>query len=276
MARQLVDDELWEIVQSLLPVQQRRTTHPGRKRLDERRVLTGILFVLQSGLPWDMLPQEMGCGSGMTCWRRASDWQKAGVWEKLHHILLAKLRNADRLDFSRVIADSSSVRAVHGGKKAGPNPTDRRKAGSKHHLVVDANGTPLNVILTGANPHDSTQLTPLLDGVPAIAGRRGRPLRKPRCVQADRAYDCERYRLILQQRGIHPQLAKRCTGHGSHLGVTRWVVERTFAWLHRFRRLRVRYERRADMHEGFLRLGCAVICWRTLRKAWHDPFPFPF
>ena len=120
MARQLVDDELWEIVEPLLPVQQRRTTHPGRKRLDERRVLTGILFVLQSGLPWDMLPQEMGCGSGMTCWRRARDWQKAGVWDKLHRVLLAKLRNADRLDFSRVIADSSSVRAVHGGKKRGP------------------------------------------------------------------------------------------------------------------------------------------------------------
>ena len=92
----------------------------GRKRLDERRVFTGILFILQSGLPWEMLPQEMGCGSGMTCWRRARDWQKAGVWDKLHRLLLAKLRHADRLDFSRVIADSSSVRAVHGGKKPAP------------------------------------------------------------------------------------------------------------------------------------------------------------
>jgi hypothetical protein len=73
------------------------------------------------------------------------------------------------------------------GKKTEPNPTDRRKAGSKHHLIVDGNGTPLNVILTGANRHDSTQLMPLLDGMPAIAGRRGRPLRKPGCVQADRA-----------------------------------------------------------------------------------------
>lgn len=162
------------------------------------------------------------------------------------------------------------------GKKTGPNPTDRRKAGSKHHLAVDGNGTPLNVILTGANRHDSTQLMPLLDGVPAIAGRRGRPLRKPRCVQADRAYDCERYRRVLRQRRIPPQIARRGTGHGSHLGVTRWVVERTFAWLHQFRRLRVRYERRADIHEGFLRLGCAIICWRTVRKAWHDPYPFPF
>src|SRR3569833_3884653 len=154
------------------------------------------------------------------------------------------------------------------GKKTGPNPTDRRKAGSKHHLVVDGNGTPLNVILTSANRHDSTQLMPLLDGVPAIAGRRGRPLRKPCCVQADRAYDCERYRRILRQRRLPPQLDKRGTEHGSRLGVTRWVVARTFAWLHLFRRLRARYDRRADMHEGFLRLGCAVICWRSLCKAW--------
>jgi transposase len=93
-------------------------------------------------------------------------------------------------------------------------------------------------------------------------------------VQADRGYDCEAYRRILRQRRITPQIGKRCTGHGSHLGMTRWVVERTFAWLHQFRRLRVRYERRADMHEGFLRLGCAIICWRTLRNALLDPFPF--
>ena len=86
----------------------------------------------------------MGCGSVMTCWRRTRDWQKAGVWENLHRILLAKLRNADRLDFSRVIADSSSCVPCMGG--TGPNSTDRRKAGSKRHLVVDGNGAPLATI----------------------------------------------------------------------------------------------------------------------------------
>jgi transposase len=160
------------------------------------------------------------------------------------------------------------------GEKTGPNPTDRRKAGSKHHILVDGNGTPLNIILTAANRHDSTQLMPLLAGMPPIAGRRGRPLIKPRCVQADRGYDCEQYRRLLWQQRTRTQIGKRMTDHGSHLGVTRWVVERTLAWLHQFRRLRVRYERRADMHEGFLRLGCAIICWRTLRNALRDPFPF--
>ena len=131
MARELVDDELWEIVQPLLPARRRRKTHPGRKPLDDRHILTGILFVPQSGIPWEMLPQEMGCGSGMTCWRRLRAWQKAGVWGKLHRVLLDKLRGADKLDFSRVVADSASVRAVHGGKKVDrTQPIAARRAAS--------------------------------------------------------------------------------------------------------------------------------------------------
>jgi transposase len=117
MARELVHDELWEIAQPLLPARRRRKIHPGRKPLDDRRVLTGILFVLQSGIPWEMLPQEMGCGSGMTCWRRLRTWQQAGVWSKLHRMLLDKLRGADKLDFSRAAVDSSSVRAIFCRKK---------------------------------------------------------------------------------------------------------------------------------------------------------------
>jgi transposase len=118
MARKMVDDELWSVIEPLLPAaKRRRRKHPGRKPLDNRRVLTGILFVLQSGIPWEMLPKEMGCGSGMTCWRRLRDWHRSGVWNRLHRVLLSKLRGADQIDLSRVVVDSSSVRAVHGGKK---------------------------------------------------------------------------------------------------------------------------------------------------------------
>src|SRR5437764_5740254 len=116
MAKPLVSDELWELFEPLIPKVERRYRFPGRKWIDDRRVLTGILFVLQSGIPWELLPQEMGCGSGMTCWRRLRAWQKAGVWKQLHGVLLDKLRAADQIDFSRAVADSSSVRAVHGGK----------------------------------------------------------------------------------------------------------------------------------------------------------------
>ena len=117
MARPLVDDALWALIEPLLPTKPRRQRYPGRKRLDDRRALTGILFVLQTGIPWEMLPQEMGCGSGMTCWRRLRAWQQAGVWDRLHQVLLSRLRGAGKLDLSRVIVDSSSIRAVHGGKK---------------------------------------------------------------------------------------------------------------------------------------------------------------
>jgi len=109
-------------------------------------------------------------------------------------------------------------------------------------------------------------LLPLVDGVPSMRGKRGRPLQKPQCFQADRAYDSGAHRLALEGRGIKHQIARRRTAHGSNLGQTRWVVERTIAWLHGFRRLRVRYERLPSMHEAFLHLACAIICWRTLKN----------
>jgi len=122
MTKAILDDALWGVIAPLLPVKRRRYRYPGRKRLDDRAVLTGILFVLKTGIPWEDLPPQMGCGTGMTCWRRLRDWQKAGVWDKVHRTLLNKLREADRIDFSRAVVDSSSVRAVLGGRKRAPIP----------------------------------------------------------------------------------------------------------------------------------------------------------
>jgi transposase len=98
----------------------------GKPRIDDRVCLTGILFVLKTGIPWEDFPQEMGC-CGMTLWNRQDEWRRAGVWEKLHRLLLDKLRGADQIDFSRVIVDSASVRAVHGGKKQAPAPSTAEK-----------------------------------------------------------------------------------------------------------------------------------------------------
>ena len=119
MAKPILDDELWKLIEPLIPKNKRRFRYPGRKPISDRATLTGILFVLKTGIPWEHLPKEMGCGSGMTCWRRLRDWQKAGVWDKIHGLLLNKLRHADILDFSRAVADSASVRAVFGGRKRG-------------------------------------------------------------------------------------------------------------------------------------------------------------
>ena len=265
MAKPLLDDALWVLLEPLfLPSKPRRFRYPGRQPLDARPVLTGILFVLKTGIQWEHLPQEMGCGSGMTCWRRLRDWQKAGVWSQVHQLLLTKLRQADQLDWSRAVVDSAFVRAVGAGAKSGPNPTDRGKAGSKHHLLTEAQGIPLAALLTAANVPDIVPLLPLTDAVPSVAGQLGRPRRRPDKLQGDRAYDSQPHRYELRRRGIQPVLAKRNTEHGSGLGIYRWVVERTLSWLHQFRRLRIRYERRDDLHEAFLAIGCAMICWAFL------------
>ncbi|MFF4796563.1 transposase, partial [Streptomyces sp. NPDC001276] len=121
--------------------------------------------------------------------------------------------------------------------------------------------------LTSGNRHDVTQLMPLLDEIPRIRGIRGRPRHRPRRLFADRGYDYDKYRRLLRARGITPKIARKGTAHGSGLGTIRWVVERTFAWLHQFKRLRIRYEIRADLHLGLLQLACSIICLRRLRTS---------
>lgn len=259
MAKPLLSDELWKRIEPLL---QPLPPHPhgGRPWIGNREALIGILFVLRTGIPWEMLPHEMGCGCGMTCWRRLRDWQAAGVWQQLHELLLAELNGADQIDWSRAIVDSALLRAMCGGPKTGPNPTDRRKPGSKHHVLTDACGTPLVVILTAANVHDVKELLPLVDHIPCVRGKPGHPRHRPDRLQGDAAYDSEPHRKALRRRGITPIIPKRNREHGSGLGVFHWVVERTLSWLHQFRRLRIRWERRDDIHEAFVSLAEALIC----------------
>jgi transposase len=164
--------------------------------------------------------------------------------------------------------DSCCIRAVHGEDQTGPNPTDRAKRGSKHHLICDGRGVPLAVRLTGANRNDSQEALALVDAIPPLRGACGRPRQRPDGVVGDRGYDAAAIRRGLRARHIEVWVAIRGTTHGSGLGRWRWVVERTFAWLNQFRRLRVRYDKRADIHAAFLSLGCALICWQSLRKTW--------
>ncbi|WP_412103984.1 IS5 family transposase [Streptomyces californicus] len=199
--------------------------------------------------PCDVAPHKQGLG--------------AGVWQQLHEVLLAELNAAARLDWSQAVVDSPRQSAKR-GLQTGPSPVDRGRAGSKHHLITDGHGTPLAVVLTGGNRNDVTQLMPLLDAVPPVRGRPGRPRHKPQSVFADRGYDHDTYRDQVRARRILPVIARRGTAHGSGLGAYRWVVERTFAWLHGFKRLRVRWERRADIHEAFFKLACCLITHRQV------------
>lgn len=147
------------------------------------------------------------------------------------------------------------------------NPGHRARPGTKHHLVTDGGGVPLATIVTGANAHDVTQLLPRISSIPPLRDRHGRPRRRPTAVMGDRAYDSRPHRMALARRRILSLIARRLLDHGSGLVRFRWIFERTIARLHRFRRLRVRFDRRAGIHEGFLSLGCAVVRCKILTLA---------
>ena len=132
MAKPLLTDELWEIIEPLLPAEPPRPKG-GRPRVSNRAALTGILFVLRTGIPWEMLPQELGCGSGMTCWRRLRDWHEAGVWHRLHQVLLDRLGARDQIDWSRASLDSATVRAKGGAK---PPAGIRRTAANRVRSAI--------------------------------------------------------------------------------------------------------------------------------------------
>jgi transposase len=266
MAKPLVSDELWNMLQPLIPPRKpRRFRYPGRKPLDDRKALTGILFALKTGIPWEHLPAEMGCGSGMTCWRRLRDWNETGVWPRLHQVLLARLDNAHLINWTRASIDSTFARAFGGVEGSGKNPTDRGRPGVKQHLLVDANGVPLAGDITPANVPEVKELLPLVDSC-GPQDEAGEPLHRPAKQYGDRAYDSQPHREQLRQRGIEPKLAKRKSEHGSGLGIFRWVAERTLSWLHGFRKLRFVTEKTQEMQFAFFNLGLALICLRFLEQ----------
>ena len=267
MAKPLLSDALWERIDPLLPPPKlRRFRFPGRKPLTNRQALTGILFVLRTGLNWNDLPCELGCGSGSACRKRLQLWQQQGVWDRLHQLLLVELQVAGQIDWSRAAVDSSFVRSLGGGEDTGPNPTDRGKKGSKHQAVVDGHGVPLAATVTAANVPDVVGLLGVVDAIPPVSGKVGRPRRRPAVLYGDRGYDSDSHREELRRRSIRPKIARRYTEHGSGLGVYRWVVERFFSWLHRFRKLRLRTDWYSANHAGLLKLACALICLNYLGR----------
>jgi transposase len=176
----------------------------------------------------------------------------------------ARRSRSHRLDKSRDrLLDSARSR---GGEKTGKNPTDRGKQGTKRHLIVDKEGIPLTILLTAANVNDTTMLEQTVDAIKPIKRPRGRPRKRPVKLHADKGYESKKNQAALRKRGIMPRIARKGIESKEKLGRYRWVVERTHSWLNRFRRLKVRYERRADIHEAFLKLGCALICLNFIER----------
>jgi hypothetical protein len=150
------------------------------------------------------------------------------------------------------------------GRLTGPNPTDRGKRGSKHHILVDAGGIPLVVGLSGANVPDVVTIPILFINLPSIGGLRGRPIWKPTYFHADKGYSSRKNRAFIASFGVKPRIARKGIESKERLGRHRWVVERTISWFHRFKRLRTRYDRNAETHMAFLILAAGLICWRRL------------
>ncbi|MFG2481025.1 IS5 family transposase [Streptomyces fagopyri] len=260
-----MDDDLWTLIEPLLPPWPERS--PGPRPVADRLCLQGILYVLYNDIAWQLLPMELGFGSGQTCWRRLERWQQAGVGEQ------AAPHPARRTERGRPARLVEGVRGrfphprEKGGADTGPSPVDRRKTGSKHHLIYDGRGTPLKVITTAANVNDVTQTLTLVDGIPPVAGRPGRPRRRPEALLGDKGYDSNAHRDELRKRRILPVISRRGAPNIKGIGKLRYVVEQTFALLHHFKRLAVRWERRTELHDAFVSLACSLICWRRLKKA---------
>lgn len=226
MSKQLVSNALWAIIAPLLPPE-RLKPKGGRPRIADWAVLTGILFVLKSAIPWEMLPEELDLGvlgSGMTCWPRLRDWQHAAVWKRLHRALLQRLQDAGQMiEWERASldsADSARVPAPRGGQAASRGRPRWPPPGGDDF---------------GANVHDSRLLEAVVDA--------------RRCTSGASA----------------PRIDSRGIESSERLGRLRSVVEQTLSWLNCFRGLKVRYERGADRHLAFLVLGCALVCWRAMR-----------
>jgi transposase len=261
----LLSDELCDALAPYLP------EHPpspkgGRPRVPDRDCLRGILFVLREGIRWQSLPKEMGCGSGSTCWRRFREWTACGLWQKAHAHLVAALGRRGLLNLERAVVDSAAARAHAGGGHTGPNPTDRAKAGCKRHLLTDGWGIPLVVWAGPANQRDEQAVPVLLWLLWALLACLPGGRRRVGALQGDRGYGfAHTIRLVLAW-GIRSLLAQRGSAHGSGLGRTRFVVERTHSWFGHFRRLVQCYERTGAHFLGMQQLAACVICANRLRQ----------
>jgi transposase len=256
LADDLVPDQLWELVEPLLPAPP-RPPYGGRHRtISDRACLAAIVFMARTSTPWRLLPaRELGCGSPSTCWRRLTEWADAGVFDALHLRVLDRLGAQGQLDWERVSVDTMSV-----GDHVGANPVDRGKPGSKLHLVCDGGGLPLTAVVTAANVNDTTVFQAVVDDVPPIRTPAGRRRTRPAKVHADKGYDSRVNRAYLRRRGIKSRIARREVESSTRLGRHRWKVERSLSWLSCFRRLQVRWDRGSGRWFAFVLVACALVC----------------
>ncbi len=260
-----IPDELWERMEPLLPKRKRRRHRRGRKPLPWRQVIDGIFYVLRTGCQWKAAPAEFGSGSSLH--RYFQRLVRSGIFAELWKLALEEYDELKGIQWEWQSIDGAMTKAPLGGEATGPNPTDRAKSGAKRSVLTDGRGVPLGVAVSGANIHDKNLTRETLESIPV---RRPRPSRRNKQhLCADKGYDYPDVRQLVRRwgytvhiksRGEEASERGRVPGYRSR----RWVVERTHSWLNRFRRLLIRWEKKA---ENFLALLHFAFAWITLRAA---------
>jgi putative transposase len=259
-----IPDERWERIQPLLPP---RKPHPlgcHRPRVDDRRAMDAIFFVLRTGCQWNAR-QDTGLCSSSSAHRRLQEWAAAGVFLAFWGQGLAVYEALQGIDWEWLAMDGAMTKAPLGGKKVGKNPTDRGKIGTKRSVLTDGGGVPIGLAVEGANRHDFKMAQDTLTSIPV---ERPRPTpEKPQGLCLDQGYDVDEVRELLatfectahiRARGEEAHAIKREAGYKAR----RWVVERTHSWMNRFRRLLVRWDKKVGNYLAFLHLACAYITYR--------------
>lgn len=267
-----LSDSFWERIKPLLPKPKSRFRGRGRKRkhvggrpaADPRKVMAGILYVLPTGCQWNAAPKEYG--SGKTLHRYFQYWSRRGVFKKMWKAGLAEYDELNGLEWTWQAVDGAITKAPLGGEATGSNPTDRAKRGTKRSLLVEGKGIPLAIEVGPANRHDVKLLAATLDGVVVERPEVSQEEKQHLCL--DKAYAGDPAQEVGQERGYEVHVPDKANAKkkrkrtGGRRKPRRWVVEVTHSWLNRFRRLLVRWEKKAANYRSLLYVACAIICWR--------------
>ncbi|MCL6432251.1 MAG: IS5 family transposase [Anaerolineae bacterium] len=258
-----IPDELWERIEPLLP-EPKPKKKSGRPRMDDRQAMTAIFYVLRTGCQWKALPRRLGAAS--TVHDRFQEWAEAGVFERMWQAGLMEYDERVGIEWEWQAMDGAMTKAPLGGKGTGPNPTDRGKSGTKRSLLTEGKGIPLAVAVDGANRHDMKMTEGTLQ---AIVIERPEPTEEdPQNLCLDKGFDSAEVRELLaawgytahiRRRGEETAAKERVPGYRAR----RWVVERTHSWLNRFRRLLIRWEKKAENYLAMLHFACAWITFRA-------------
>jgi len=260
-----IPDDMWHWIRYLFPPEKPLHT-PGRPVVPFRTVLNGILYVLRTGCQWKATPAAYGSGS--TVHRRFQEWERAGIIRAVLKYMLQRYDRTRGIDWRWQAADTKMLPAPLGGSDTGPNPTDRAKCGTKRHLLIDGNGAPLGLHLSSANRHDMKGLATLLSS--GLILTRPKPSRrKPQHLCLDKAYDYDEIDKLVAAHGYVAHIKRRGQSDQPGVGETvyparRWKVERTISWLNNMRKLRTRWEKKAENYQALVMLASALLLYRLI------------